>query len=150
LQSPLVDVADAQVAVHVPSAVPLATSVQVPADPEMLQAWHSGQLVVEQHTPSTQVPTEQFAVEAQAAPNPTLLQSPLMQEYPLAVSHVVLWLAVVHAVAHAPDTHRNPVMHALAGPGVHAVPTPLHSPDSATSLVELAHVVRFGVHAVPL
>lgn len=135
---------------HAPSAVPLATSVQVPADPEILQAWHSGQLVEEQHTPSTHVPVVQFAVVAQAAPIPTLSQTPPMQVYPLAVSHIVFWLAGVQAVAQAPATHKNPRPHSLGVPGVQAVPTPLHSPVSATSWVESAQVVRSGVHAVPL
>jgi hypothetical protein len=101
-----------------------------------------------QQTPSTQLPVEHWPADAQVDPWPSFWQSPPIQLKPLAVSHVVLAFAVVHAVAHAPAEQRNPVLQATGVPAVHA-PAPLQVPLVLIAWCASAQLVLTGVHAVP-
>ena len=104
--SPLAWVDEGQLPTQAPSAVLAGTLWQLPACPEMLHDWQSGQLADAQQTPSVQLPLAHSLGCVQAVPLGRFWQKPPMQVYPLATSQLASTLAVVQLVAQAVPLHK--------------------------------------------
>jgi hypothetical protein len=122
------------------SLLPAATAVQVPADPETLQAAHVAQLAVPQQTPSTQLPPWHSLPSAQAWPSRLRPHEPPLQTLPGAQSPSLLQTAT-QAV---PLQAKGAQLCVLAG---WQTPAPLQVRDSVAVVVPVGQVD--AAHWVP-